>query len=94
MICVSQTDLGRRVARRAAGGLELLVLVVDIAQPEVNELDVAEVVDEDVRGLDVAVRAADAVEVADGGDELLEELAGLGFVEAGVSGAYRSWFSM
>jgi hypothetical protein len=83
MICVSLADLGRGVAGRAAGRLELFVLVVDVAEAEVDELDVAEEVDEDVGRLDVAVRAADLVEVADGGDELLEELAGLGFVEAG-----------
>ena len=80
---LSEAYLGRGVAGRAAGGFELLFFGVEVAEAEVYELEVLVFVDEDVRGLDVAVRAADLVQVLDGGDELAEELAGFELGEPG-----------
>ena len=77
MIWLSGAYLGRGVAGRAAGGFEFLVGGVEVAQAEVDELDASFPVDQDVGGLDVAVRAAELVEVADRLHQLLEELAGL-----------------
>ena len=74
--------LGSGVAGRAAGGLELLFFGVEVAEAEVDELEVLLFVDEDVRWLDVAVSAADLVQVLDGRDELSEKLAGFEFGES------------
>ena len=62
------------------------MLVVEVAEAEVDDFDVAFPVDEDVRGLDVAVRAAHGVQVADGADELAEEARALFFCESGERG--------
>jgi len=83
MIWVSCAHLWSRVAGRSAGGLEFLVLVVEVAQAEVDDFDVKFPVDQDVRGLDVAVRAAHRVQVADRAGELAEEPRALFLGESG-----------
>jgi hypothetical protein len=72
-----------RVARRAAGRLEQLVAFVEVAQAEVDDLDVLVLVQQQVLGLEVSVDDAELVDVLDAGDDLLEELAGFLFFEPG-----------
>ncbi len=73
---VSRLYFGRRVARRPTGRLKSRFFLVDVPQAEVDELDVAFGVDQDVLRLDVSVDDACRVEVLDGGKDLPEVLAG------------------
>ena len=66
----------RRVAWGAARSLESGFFLVDVAKPEVYQLDVPFRVDQDVLGLDVSVDDSGRVEVLDCGEDLPEVLAG------------------
>lgn len=63
-------------------------LVVEGTEPEIGDLKVAVFVEEEVFRLEIAVEDAAGVAVADGGDELLEELAGLVLRAATVFGYF------
>ena len=84
MVVLPGDHLGRGVAGRPTGGLQHLVLLVDLAQTEVNELDVVVAVEEDVLGLDVSVRDALLVQVGNAFDELVKEVTSFGFLQSSV----------
>lgn len=67
-----QHDLGRAVVARRDVARHLRVL--DAREPEVADLEVAVLVDEDVGGLEVAVHDAGAVDVFEAAKDLIEEV--------------------
>lgn len=67
-----QHDLGRAVVARRDVARHLRVL--DAREPEVADLEVAVLVDEDVGGLEVAVHDAGAVDVFEAAKDLVEEV--------------------
>ena len=79
---------GRR-ARDEVLYVELPVPVPDVAQPEVRELDVAAVREEDVVGLEVAVDDVPLVEVLEGEGDLGDVEARHPLVEEAVDGEQR-----
>ena len=64
---------GRDVVRGAAEGLrERLAVLEDLAEAEVDELDVAVLVEHDVLGLEVSVDDVHGMEVFEGAHDLAE----------------------
>ncbi|KAB8110556.1 hypothetical protein EE612_047861, partial [Oryza sativa] len=75
VVAVAGEHLGGDVRRRAAGGVEEAVgarVAGERAEPEVGDLEVPGLVEQQVLGLQVAVVHPAAVAEVDGGDELAE----------------------
>ena len=66
--------------------MEGLFGAVEVAEAEVDELEVEVFVEQQIRRLDVAVRDAERVHVLNGGDQLAEVLVGFFFAEPGQPG--------
>lgn len=77
MVPLARNHFGRGVAGRAAGRLKRLAGRVSVAQPEVDDLDVVEVIQKQVFGLEVSMADSALVDVFDARNNLLKELAGL-----------------
>ena len=75
VVLVPEDHLRSRVARRPAGGLEPLLFLVEVAEPEVDELDVQLVIQQQVLGLEVPVHDLQRVDVLNALHYLLVELA-------------------
>lgn len=63
-------------------------VAVGVREPEVDDLDVLFAVEEHVLGLEVTVDDAEAVQVVDAVDDLVEEAAGLALSEPRWAGGY------
>lgn len=73
--------LGRGLAGTAAGRLEHLALLLGVRQPEVHDLDVVGVVQQQVLRLQVAVHDPQFVDLLHPVDDLLEEFARFLFLQ-------------
>ena len=70
-------DLGCHVGRRAAEYFDLLLVGDARAEAEIDDLDIVVVVEEQVLKLDIAMRDAPVMAVADALNDLLEDALGL-----------------
>ena len=66
MICLASYHLWRSIARGAAGSAQGLTLFVSVAQAEVNQFDVAILVQQEILRLHVSMNNAELMEVLDG----------------------------
>lgn len=82
MIALSSNHLWCCIARRATRSLQRLTLFVHVRETEVNQLNVVSVVEKQVFRLKVPMTHPYLVDVLNARDYLLEELAGLLFLES------------
>lgn len=84
LLGLARHHFGGRLTRTPAGGLQELVRLVRVAQPEVDYFDVVLLVEQEILGFEVAVHDADAVDLLDALEDLLQEFAGFFFIETGI----------
>ena len=84
VVTLSANHLRGSVAGAAACRLQLLTLFVEIAETEIDELDVVVVVKEEVLWLQVPVHHAELVDVLDARQNLSENLAGFRLFQSSV----------
>jgi hypothetical protein len=81
IILFSCNHFWRRIARTATGSLTLALPLIQIAESEIDNLDVPFRVEEQVLGFEVPVHDAQPVDIFGSGNQLLEVFAGLGLCD-------------
>jgi len=76
MIPLAADHLGRRIAGTSTSGLEQLVVFVEVAEPEVHNLDIVIVVEQKVLRFQISVAHAQLVNVFNATQNLRVHLAG------------------
>lgn len=77
VVWLSGQHFRRSIAGTSTGCAEHFPLSVDVAEPEVDDLDVVLIVQQHVFGLEIAMNDSYLVQVLDGVEKLLQYLAGL-----------------
>ena len=82
MITLSGDHLRSCVAWTSTGSLQHLVIFISVGKPEVNDLNIILVIEQEVLGLKISVANSYLVDILDSAYNLLEESAGLLLLES------------